>query len=269
MDNYYNCIYMYINKVNSKRYVGQAKDFIQRHKEHIRKHEQVIDKAIDKYGIDNFDVIILAHDIPSLEKMNEYEKFFIKRYNTLVTNGEGYNIAEGGSNGNTMMGKTEEEIKEWKRKIGEGNKGKTGLIGKDNPMHGKKGELHPSYGKKRSEESKQKMSDSHKGTTVTDETKQKMSEAHSGEKNHFYGKQHSEESKQKMRNSKKGMYDGAKNPNSSKVLQFTLNGEFIKEWETIKQASEETSTNKTSISMCCSGKRNTAGGFVWKYKKGE
>lgn len=39
MDNYYNCIYMYINKVNGKRYVGQAKDFVQRHKGHIRKHE--------------------------------------------------------------------------------------------------------------------------------------------------------------------------------------------------------------------------------------
>lgn len=269
MNNYYNCIYMYINKVNGKRYVGQAKDFIQRHKEHIRKHDQVIDKAIDKYGIDNFEIKILAHNIPTQEKLNDYEKFFIKRYNSSIKNGEGYNVAEGGHNGNTMEGKTDEEIEEWKRKIGEGNKGKKGLVGEENPMYNKKGELHPSYGKTRTKESKQKMSISHKGTKATEETRQKMSEAHKGDKNVFYGKKHSDASKQKMSEAKKGMYDGAKNPNASKVLQYTTDGILLNEWETIKEASEQTKTNKTSISMCCSGKRKTAGGFVWKYKKGE
>ncbi len=27
MDNHYNCIYMYINKINGHKYVGQAKNF--------------------------------------------------------------------------------------------------------------------------------------------------------------------------------------------------------------------------------------------------
>ena len=36
MSNHFNCIYMYINKVNGKRYVGKAKDFNKRHNQHLR-----------------------------------------------------------------------------------------------------------------------------------------------------------------------------------------------------------------------------------------
>jgi len=45
----------------------------------------------------------------------------------------------------------------------------------------KKGENHPNYDKKCSEELKQKMSDSHLGKRFSNETKQRMSESQSGE----------------------------------------------------------------------------------------
>ena len=83
MKNHYNCIYMYINKINGKRYIGQTNDFIRRHMEHKKPstNEQPIDRAFNKYGTDNFEIIILAENLTQ-EQMNEYEKFFIKRYNT-------------------------------------------------------------------------------------------------------------------------------------------------------------------------------------------
>jgi group I intron endonuclease len=64
-------------------------------------------------------------------------------------------------------------------------------------------------GVKATEETKQKLSESHKGEkhylfgkNVSEETKLKLSESTTGEKNHFFGKKHSEETKQKMRKPK-------------------------------------------------------------------
>jgi hypothetical protein len=52
------------------------------------------------------------------------------------------------------------------------------------------------------------------------------------------------------------------------IIQYDLNSNVIKEWISIKQASETLNINRFSISQCLSLKINqkTAGGFVWKYK---
>jgi hypothetical protein len=50
---------------------------------------------------------------------------------------------------------------------------------------------------------------------------------------------------------------------SSPVLQYSIDGEFIQEWPSIKQSY---TTYKGDISACCQGKQKTAAGFVWKYK---
>lgn len=121
--NYYNCIYMYVNKINGKRYIGQTKDFNKRHKQHIKLHKMIIDRAFDKYGEDNFEIIILAHDVPTQEQLDSYERFFIKRYKTF-TSQHGYNVAEGGSNGNPRKDFTEEQLEGWKQKLREANLGK-------------------------------------------------------------------------------------------------------------------------------------------------
>ena len=50
------------------------------------------------------------------------------------------------------------------------------------------------------------------------------------------------------------------------VLQFTLSGEFIKEWDSISIASKELKIGGNSIVTCCKGKYKSAGGYIWKYK---
>ncbi|MET3559316.1 hypothetical protein ABID29_002470 [Streptococcus rupicaprae] len=54
--------------------------------------------------------------------------------------------------------------------------------------------------------------------------------------------------------------------NSNKrVLQLNPEGQIIQEWHSITEASKILNINMSSISMCCHGKRNLAGGFKWKY----
>lgn len=50
------------------------------------------------------------------------------------------------------------------------------------------------------------------------------------------------------------------------VIQYTLDGEFVSEYETISEASRVNGIKVTNICKCCKGKANKAGGYVWKYK---
>lgn len=51
------------------------------------------------------------------------------------------------------------------------------------------------------------------------------------------------------------------------VCQFDKQGNFIKEFESITDAAKSVNGNTTSIVRNCKGKRPSAYGFVWKYKK--
>ena len=50
-----------------------------------------------------------------------------------------------------------------------------------------------------------------------------------------------------------------------KVAQYTREGEFIKEFNCIADASRECNVPTTNISKCCKGKRYSAGNFIWRY----
>jgi hypothetical protein len=71
-------------------------------------------------------------------------------------------------------------------------------------------------------------------------------------------------------NMEKGSFDrinGINNKLSKAVIQYDLEGNFIKEYYSIMQASRDNKISDSNISSVCSGKRfKTAGGFIWKYK---
>lgn len=50
------------------------------------------------------------------------------------------------------------------------------------------------------------------------------------------------------------------------VLQYDLEDNFIKEWSSAKKIEQELGCSCSKISLCCNGKRNTTGGYKWKYK---
>lgn len=49
------------------------------------------------------------------------------------------------------------------------------------------------------------------------------------------------------------------------VNQYSINGDFIRKWDCISDASRYLKLKKNNISTCCRGKRKTAHGFIWKY----
>lgn len=57
---------------------------------------------------------------------------------------------------------------------------------------------------------------------------------------------------------------GKSGPPKKPILQYSKEGEFIKEWSS---ASDVQFVNRKSIVECLSGRNKTAGGFVWKYKQ--
>lgn len=52
---------------------------------------------------------------------------------------------------------------------------------------------------------------------------------------------------------------------SKKIIQYDLEGNFIKEYTGINEAMRETKISH--ICACCKGKRRVAGGYIWRYKE--
>ena len=60
-----------------------------------------------------------------------------------------------------------------------------------------------------------------------------------------------------------------KNRKSREIVQFDLEGNFIKEWDSIKSATVSLSLSKSSdegIRLCCNGDKKSASGFLWCWK---
>jgi hypothetical protein len=124
MDN--NIVYMHRNKINNKIYIGQTCNIKKRWAVSSYIGSNFFYSALQKYGWDNFDHIILKEKLTP-EEADYWEIYFIEKYKT--TNSEfGYNISEGG-------------------------KQKCILKGKNNPF----------YGKHHSKETLKKLKDKKKG----------------------------------------------------------------------------------------------------------
>lgn len=52
---------------------------------------------------------------------------------------------------------------------------------------------------------------------------------------------------------------------SRKVLQFTLDGEFVREWESTAECGRN-GFNQSNVSACCRGVYESMYGFRWEYK---
>ena len=189
----------------------------------------------------------------SEEEMNSDEQYYIKLFKTLYPNG--YNLKEGGDGGILC--------EETRRKISKSHKGKT--LSEEHRIkigNANKGKPSPKKGKTLSEEHRIKIGNANKGKPapnkgipMSDETKKKISNANKGTPPPNKGIPMSEEQKKKMRNDKR----------SKKVLQFTLDGEFVREWPSTAECGRN-GYNEGHVAACCRGEEKSHKGFVWMYK---
>lgn len=102
MNNY--CVYCHRNIFNNKLYIGISKDIKKRWSNNGKQYKECVYfyRAIEKYGWDNFEHIVLVDNIPK-EMACIIEKELIEKYKTQDEN-FGYNIADGGFGGRTTSG---------------------------------------------------------------------------------------------------------------------------------------------------------------------
>lgn len=90
-------IYIIRNTINSKVYIGQTKTTIeqrwQEHLRHAKYGDQVINRAMRKYGIDKFYIETL--EICTLDVLDYREVFYIDLYDS-TNKLKGYNVSIGG-----------------------------------------------------------------------------------------------------------------------------------------------------------------------------
>ena len=169
---------------NGQKYIGQTiMSMKDRHYGHLRK-SLMVDNKIRKHG---YTLYIL--NVCRIEFLNEFERYYIKKYNTLYPNG--LNHTTGG----------------------------------DSEYH------------------------------ITEERKKYLSEINSGPNHPNYGKTRDKEIVKKIAKSR-----------SRAILQYSDTGEFIKEYESTRQAEIETGIPNSNIAKCLKGDRPLAGGFIWRRK---
>lgn len=88
------CIYMYTNKINGMKYIGQTICKLnKRHHEHLFRDDSYIDRALRKYGEDSFILEVLEDNIEDSNLLNEREVYWINFYDSF---NNGYNLTKGG-----------------------------------------------------------------------------------------------------------------------------------------------------------------------------
>ena len=110
------------------------------------------------------------------------------------------------------------------------------------------------------------------GKQHTEEVKEKHSLRVSGINHPMFGKKHTEDTIKKIKTGRSQSVDQEKSNriskefNSKSVIQLTLDGEFIKEYESIKVASIETGLSESIIGKTCRGVIKKPGSFLFRFK---
>ena len=77
------------------------------------------------------------------------------------------------------------------------------------------------------------------------------------------GYKHTEEAKEKMRQCRLGKVGGVR---AKAVLQYSLDGVFVKEFVSANYADTELGLSKGNVYSACIGQKKSVGGYMWRFK---
>ncbi|MBO0947273.1 GIY-YIG nuclease family protein [Fibrella forsythiae] len=239
-------VYKFTNRINSKVYIGSAKNIYQRYCGHARmfKKGAGFPGALIKYGIGNFDFEVIERT-ETVKILIDRETYWIEFYQACNPT-IGYNLTP--KAGTTRGIKQRPEVVEAHRKR---------MIGRFI------GPLNPNWKKQASPETRAKMSTAAKGRTLPGtETRERMRIALL--------------KRGPILNSKE-LIEAAAQKRQKHVAQINLStGEVIEVWPSAKVAAESTGLGMASIQAACRGyyfnndtKRDqikeSHGGYKWQY----
>lgn len=105
------CVYCHLNKINGHRYIGITGELDPSKRWGINgiryKNNTRFYRAIEKYGWNNFEHIILEDGLTQIEA-EELEQYYIKLYNTITP--YGYNLTYGGEHNKQISEETRKKL---------------------------------------------------------------------------------------------------------------------------------------------------------------
>jgi len=274
-------VYVHINKLNNKRYIGITKQSVERRWSNGKHYSSspYFYNAIKKYGWSNFDHIVLYNKLSETEA-KQFEVDLISHYrsNNRIL---GYNCTNGGDGASGRVLTDEQKDKIRQKIVGR-------KLSREHKLHIKEALI----GRRFSNEWKQKISESHFGgknpmarEIVQIDTNYKLIKkfncARDAERELGVHTSHILDVCHGRYTNTGGLIfrfaeDYFKNivtykkqtivlrPYRKTVAQCTLDGKVISVYKSIYEASKKTGVDKKGISNSCNGKLKTSGGYTWK-----
>lgn len=247
-NNYYGFVYITINLVNSKKYIGQRLYDSKNEWKSYLGSGTLLKRAIAKYGKDNF-IKIIIENCNNQAHLNDREKYWINYFNA-TNSADYYNIALGGTGGNTLAGYTEEQLRRTKMKHSESAKRVV-----------KRGE--DCQSSKLTEKEVQEICELLMAGEKSTSNIAKIYKVGNSTIDDIYHKRtwHTITSKYNFPCRKNKRYT----PSGHPVVMLDTQGNFVRRFSSAKEAAQFVHANYKTVWKCCTHKIKTCKGYVFQY----